>query len=149
MTSSTLPKLFAVLGTASWDLSTSIVCTCSRRDFVVPLSRANLVLSLVLHASKCDGLCTAARFQTVKKILDAACDARKVLIACGTTIAAVLCLTIVAPSGPAPANAFLPRLSSMTYFSKLLFAVTSCASLCRDCQTPFSRPSICEEPTEA
>ena len=72
-----------------------------------------------------------------KKILDASRGASQELFACGTLIASLPCSAIFALSGPAPANAFLPRHFSMTYCSILPFAVTDFASLFLVCWTPF------------
>ena len=84
---------------------------------------ANLVLSLApyaLHVMVCARLPDST---SPKEIFDASWCTLKVLIACGIVIAALPSSTIFALSCPAPASAFLPRLFSMTHFSKLPSAV--------------------------
>ena len=110
-----------------------IACTCLWRSSVVRSIRANLVLSLVPHVSHVMVCARLPDSILSKKILAASWCALKDLIARGIIIAPQPCPTTFVLSGLALANAFLPRQLSMTYFSKLLFAVTDFASLCPDC----------------
>ena len=79
-------------------------------------TRANLVLSLVPYVSHVMVCARLPDSILPKKILAASWCALKDLIACGIIIAAQPCSATFVLSNLAPANACLPRLSSMTYF---------------------------------
>ena len=116
-TSSTTPKQFANVPTASWASSANTVWTCSRSGSAVSPSRANLVLLSVLSASPAT-VCAPVPDSVLSTTVVVISWAMRNLTFYSTATVALLCFTISNHCGVAPANAFPPRLSLMTFFSR-------------------------------
>ena len=73
--------------------------------------KASLIVGALRVA--CNGLCTAARFHSGMKTLDASWDAAKDLIVHGTTINVLPCSAHFSLFGLVPTNVFLPLLNNL------------------------------------